>query len=282
MSQPTTRAPTKAGQKVPYPVIRGQSGETFQVLDLDLTFSPVLFVGGIQPDSDGEESQSDLDGEGAQSDPEDEGDTEAGPESHVVSSGAAEFAARVRFTGATKWKIGWLQTCEPAENWVLYEQGDRAARHCRTLEMRMKDGDSEGCWYGKEARRQARHRAAVSVQMSDDPNISFCWPVHPGGHGFEALEGLSPTECGGTKDFWAWLVAVRDDQPQEMVFLHYINWQAAYTCQLQDDHGEPKVTFGPGSGAVLLSEGTGPGGVTPVLTGPPPRPRHEISTVKPR
>jgi hypothetical protein len=271
---------TVTGSDTAYPRISGPSDEVFQVMSLKLVSESGLYVSGVQPDSD------------------DEGDTDAAPESHMVSSGEVKFTAEVEFTGGAGWKIGWVQTAESADFWVLYKDNERAARHRRKMRNRMKDGDSKRCWYGDEARGKAKPGAAVTVEMSDDPNISFCYPDHPGGPGLETLQGWTPAECGGQKEFWAWLVAVReddgqpaedsDDQPEgddyqpEMVFLHYIHWHAVYECQIHDDAGKPALNFGPGSGSFILGHGTGQGGVAPILNGPPPRPRDEDSKVVPQ
>jgi hypothetical protein len=258
--------PTKAGSTEPYPEIVGPSGQKFQVQSLTLEFNPGLYVSEDQPDSD------------------DEGDTAAGPATHQVSCGEVSFGATVRFGGDAGWKIGWVQTAEAADFWALYQQDERAARHRRTLEKRMKDGDSKGCWYGDESRQKANPGAAVTVTMNDDPNISFCYPHHPGGASLEALKGWAPAECGGQKEFWTWLVAVREDakrKPAEMVYLHHIHWKAVFVCQVGSDAGQPTVTCPAGSGAILLDQDVGPGKAAPVLDGPAPRPSNEVNKVEP-
>ncbi len=277
-SQPPQRLLTKAGKNEPYPVVPGPSGQTFQVMSLALECNPGLHVGPAVLDED---------------------DPAPGPETHQINSGNVEFQATVQFTGGAGWKIGWVQTAESGDFWVLYKKDKRAARHRRILQRRMKDGDSKGCWYGDEARAKADPDAAVTVKMSDDPNFSFCFPRHPGGPGLDDLKGFTPTEFGGTKEFWAWLVAVRedddqpaedsddqpaengDDQPPEMVFLHYIHWHVVYDCQLLRGIGL-RLKVPATSGAFLLGEGAGQGSATPVLTGPPPTSRHEDNKVEPQ
>lgn len=269
-----------------FPEVSGPSGEVFQVMSLGLASRSGLYVGGIQPDSD------------------DEGDTDAAPESHMISTGEVEFTADVAFTGNAGWKIGWVQTAEPSDFWVLYKGSKGAARNRRTMRNRMKDGDSRRCWYGDEARDKASPGAAVTVTMNDDPNISFCYPAHPGGPDLEALLGWTPAACGGRKEFRAWLVAVRedDDQPAEnsdsepegdnepggddyrpeMVFLHHIHWHAVYECQIRGGADDPALAYGATAGSFILGHGPGQGEAAPVLTGPPPRPHHEDSEVVPQ
>ncbi len=169
-SQPPQR--TKAGKNEPYPVVPGPSGQEFQVMSLALKCEPGLRVGPAVPDDD---------------------DPASGPETHQINSGNVEFEATVQFTGGAGWKIGWVQTAESGDFWVLYKKDKRAARHRRTLRERMKDGDSKGCWYGDEARADANPGAPVTVTMSDDPNFSFCFPIHPGGLGLEDLKGSGTT-----------------------------------------------------------------------------------------
>ena len=262
----------KAGKNEPYPLVPGPSGQTFQVMSLSLECQPGLHVGEAASDDD---------------------DPDPGPETHQVNSGDVEFQATVLFTGDAGWKIGWVQTAESGDFWALYKKGTRAARHRRTLQRRMKDGDSEGCWYGDEARVKADPAAPVTVKMNDDPNFTFCFPIHPGGPGLEDLKGSTPTEFGGTKEFWTWLVAVREreeqddrpaegDQPPETVFLHYIHWHVRYDCQLLRGIGKLRLKVPPTSGAFLLQQGTGQGPVTPVLTGPPPISRYENNKVEPQ
>lgn len=261
-SQPPQRLLTKAGRNEPYPVVPGPSGQTFQVMSLALECSPGLYVGLVVVDED---------------------DPAAGPQTHQINSGNVEFQATVQFAGGAGWKIGWVQTAEPGDFWVLYKKDKRATRHHRTLQGRMKDGDSKGCWYGDEARANADPAAAVTVKMSDDPNFTFCFPRHPGGPGLDDLNGFTPTGFGGTKEFWAWLVAVReDDQPPEMVFLHHIHWHVVYDCQLLRGPGPLELKVPATSGAFLLGEGTGQGSATPVLTGPPPTSPHEDNKVEPQ
>lgn len=265
-SQPPRSVRMEAGSAKPYPVVAGPSGQEFQVLSLTPGFDSGLDVAEDQPDSD------------------DEGDTAAAP-SHMVSCGGVNFKATVRFAGKGAWKIGWVQTAESADFWVLYRNGARAARHYRTLQRRMKDGDSEGCWYGDESCEEANPDAPVTVSMSDDPNISFCYPDHPGGPGLADLAGWAPAGCGGQKEFWTWLVAVRegaDYQPVEMVYLHHIHWQAVFECVIHGGADKPTVTFPAGSGAFLLDKGVGQGRATPVLDGPPPRPHNEVNKVEPQ
>jgi hypothetical protein len=45
-----------------------------------------------------------------------------------INSGAVEFQATVQFTGGAGWKIGWVQTAESGDFWVLYKKDKRTAR----------------------------------------------------------------------------------------------------------------------------------------------------------
>lgn len=265
-SQPPRRIIREAGQNGPYPAIASPSGQQFQVMSLTLRCEPGLHVSGASPDSD------------------DEGGSTARQETDKLSSGDVKFKATVQFIGDTGWKIGWVQTAEPSGSWVVYRQPPNSFRHQRTLQGRMKDGDSEGCWYGDEARKEADPATAVTVSMGDDPNISFCFPRHPGGPGLEDLKGKLPIQCGGKKEFWTWLVAVREDgaqQPTEVVFLHHVHWNVVYDCELPRGIGRPKPEAPDTSGAYIIEQGAGQGGATPVLAGPPPRPPNEDSKVEP-
>jgi hypothetical protein len=201
-----------------------------------------------------------------------------------IGCGGVDFAATVRFEGKGTWKIGWVQTAEPANFWVLYKKRsvDRGQLHRGRTPKRMKDGDSEDFWYGDESYQVAGPaEGTVTVTMMDDPVISFCYPKHPGGSGLEALRDKQPFGCGGQKEFWTWLVAVREDEPAEMVYLHHIHWVTVFNCTIEFGGGRPKVTSA-GAGARPLSQGAGQGGATPVLDGPPPRSSEQYAVEQPQ
>ncbi|MFI0451181.1 hypothetical protein [Actinomadura sp. 6N118] len=79
------------------------------------------------------------------------------------------------------------------------------------------------------------------------------------------------------------LVAVQendDHQPVDVVYLHHIHWKVVFACEIGGDAKEPTVNVPVGSGVVLLGEGVGQVGATPVLDGPGVRPRDEVSKVE--
>ncbi|MBB5967177.1 hypothetical protein [Planomonospora venezuelensis] len=242
------------------------------MLNLALGFESGLVVQANQPDSDASGSSE-------------SGEEAAELPSHAIGSFGVDFSATVRFAGAEVWRIGWVQTVESADLWVLYRNGARSARHRTMLPQRMRDSDtSKGCWYGNESRRKADPAAPVTVGLMDDPALPFHHPHHPGGgSGLAALAGWAPAGCGGTKEFWTWLVAVREDadhQPVEVVYLHHVHWKVVFDCVIHGDADEPTATVPATSGVVLLGEGVGQGGATPVLGGRGVLPRDEVNRVE--
>ncbi|MFG2004896.1 hypothetical protein ACGFNU_37700 [Spirillospora sp. NPDC048911] len=140
----------EAGSKEPSPEIVGPRGERFRVLSVPLGFDSRLIVQKNQPDSESSES----------------GDEAAEPPSHAMGSFGVEFTATVQFTGKEAWKIGWVQTVESANFWVLYRDGTRAARHRTTLPHRMRDSDTlKGCWFGDESRKKADSTTPVTDML---------------------------------------------------------------------------------------------------------------------
>ncbi|MFI0451810.1 hypothetical protein [Actinomadura sp. 6N118] len=259
--QPPQNVRTEEDSAVQYLKVVGPRGQGFQVLSLDPGHDePGLVVHPNQPDSDEEEDVAEL-------------------PSHAIGSNGVEFKATVEFTGNEAWKIGWVQTVEPSDYWVLYRNGVHAAKYHRTLPQRMRDSDApKGCWYGTEAREKADSAKPVTVELSDSPAAPFYF----GGPGQTDLVGWVPTECGGEKEYWTWLVAVKDDDHRlvDVVYLHHIHWKVVFACEIGGDAQKPTVNVPVGSGVVLLDEGDGQGGATPVLDGPGVRPRDEVSKVE--
>ncbi|MBG0824946.1 hypothetical protein HS048_30060 [Planomonospora sp. ID91781] len=266
--QPPQSVRTEKGSAVAYPEVAGPRGQRFQVLSLELGFASGLAAQANQPDSDDEGV----------------GDEAAEQPSHAIGSFGVDFKACVKFAGNEQWKIGWVQTAESADFWVRYRNGARAARQRTTLPRRMRDSDTaKGCWYGDESRSKADPDDPVTVDLMDDPVITFHYPRHTGGPGLEELEGWTPTGCGGEKEFWTWLVAVReghDHRPMDVVYLHHIHWKVVFDCVIGGGDGEPAVTVPATSGVVLIGEGVGKGGATPVLDGPGVLPRFEVNRVE--
>jgi hypothetical protein len=259
--QPPQSGRTEVVSTKPYPEIVGPSGQVFQVMSLDLTFTSGLGVYGDQPDTD------------------------SAPEmSCMVSSFGVDLHATVRFAGSGAWKIGWVQTIESTDCWILYRDGGRAARYRTRLPGRMRDGDaSKGCWYGDESRQKAKPGILVSLDLMDDPNLSFHYPRHPGGPGLEALAGLAPAGCGGHKEFWTWVVAIREDaayQPLDVVYLHHMHWKVVFDGVINVGPDKPTITYPAGGGVVLLGEGVGQGGATPVFAGREVLPQDEEHPVE--
>ncbi|MFD0660661.1 hypothetical protein [Thermocatellispora tengchongensis] len=148
----------------------------------------------------------------------------------------------------------------------------------------MRDSDTlKGCWYGDESREKADPNNPVNIRLMDDPVVPFHHPSHTGGPGLEALVGWAPAGCGGEKEFWTWLVAVREGanhQPVDVVYLHHIHWKVVFDCVIHGDAGTPTATVPAASGVVLLGEGVGQGGATPVLGGSGVLPRDEVNQVE--
>jgi hypothetical protein len=247
--QPPPSVRTERGSATPYPEIASSSGDVFQVMSLDLTFTSGLGVFADQPDTDRPSEMS-----------------------CMVSCFGVNFIATVRFAGTGAWKIGWVQTVESTDCWILYRGGGRAARYRTRLPGRMRDGDaSKGCWYGDESREKAKPGTLAHLDLMDDPNLPFHYPRHPGGPGLEALADLAPAGCGGHKEFWTWLVAIRDNaayQPPNVVYLHHMHWKVVFDGVIHGGPDKPTITFPDGGGVILLSEGVRQGGATPVFAGP--------------
>jgi hypothetical protein len=264
-SQSPPVAHTVPGSGKPYPVIPGPTGEVFQVMSLQLKFKPGLEVAVDYPDSSDEE-----------------GDQTSESPSHKVRCEPVILEATVHFTGNAGWKIGWVQTVEPADFWVDYRDGGRTARHRTTMNQRLRDGDTKrGYWYHEEeeSRTEAKPGADVTVQLYDDPNV----PIYASGPSHEGLAGWKPAGCGGQKEFWAWLAAVREEaryKPADVVYLHHVHWKVDFACEIHEADGQPTVPFSATSGAVLLAHGAGPGGPAAVLDGPVAGPKFEASEVK--
>ncbi|AWS44605.1 hypothetical protein [Streptosporangium sp. 'caverna'] len=269
--QPPQSVRTEAGSTVPYPEVVGPRGQRFQVRSLALAFESGLVVQANQPDSDDSESSE-------------SGDEAAELPSHAISSFGVDFNATVGFVGNEAWKIGWVQTVESADFWVLYRNGARSARQRTTLPQRMRDGDTrKGCWYGDESREKADPATPVTISLMDDPVVPFHYPRHTGGPGLAALDDWTPAGCGGEKEFWTWLVAVREDadhQPVDVVYLHHTHWKVVFDCVIRGDADTPTVNVPATSGVVLLGEGVGQGGATPVLDGRGVLPRDEVNQVE--
>jgi hypothetical protein len=248
-----------------YPEISGPGGEVFQVTSLKLGFEP-----GLAAENDRAEPTK---GTGI-------------PPTHMISCSEAKFEATVHFTGKSRWKIGWVQTVEPSIFWVRYQDTKRAARHWTELKTRLRDGDNdEGYWYDDGT--EAVDGTGIGVEMSDGPNLSFYYikypadasPKDPDGASLQSLEGLIPRACGGQKEFWAFLLAVREDapgQPTEKIYLHHVHWRAVFDGQINISPGGPKVVPGRASGSQLIAEGVGQGGATPVLDGHEAGPDDEV------
>jgi hypothetical protein len=262
-SQPAQGAFTVASSDRPAPKISVPSDsvpsdEVFQVTSLKLRFESGLSVEPHQPDSTNPGKLGVL-------------------PTHMISS-EAKFAATVRFTGQLEWKLGWVQTVEPHSRWVRYRGGGRTGLHRTTIKARMRDGDDdEGYWY--EGGRDADTDDNVSAPFYDAPNIAFYYPTYPSEASLPDLAGLAPTDCGGQMEFWAWLLAVRENdqgQPVEQVYLHHVHWKVVFDGQISGDGDEaPTVIPGSMSGVQLICQGVGQGGATPILGGPAIGPEHE-------
>jgi hypothetical protein len=261
--QPPKSVLTQKGSTEPYPEVTGPSGQVFQVMSLNLEFDSGIGVYKNQADPQ----------VGA-----------APPPSHMVSCFGVKFEATVRFAGDGAWKIGWVQTVESSDFWVLYRGGGRAARYRTKLPGRQRDSDTrKGCWFGDESRKKASSAKPVPLDMMDDPNIPFHYPHHPGGTGLADLAGLAPAQCGGQMEFWTWLAAVREGpgyQPLDVVYLHHMHWKVVFDGVIHGGTDQPTATFPAGSGVVLLGEGTGQGAATPVLDGPGDVEQFEIHEVE--
>jgi hypothetical protein len=259
--QPPQSVHTERGSTTPYPEIAGPSGQVFQVMHLDLTFTSGLGIYEDQPDSDGPSATS-----------------------KMVACNGVRFIATVRFAGNGAWKIGLVQTVESTDCWILYRGGGRAARYRTRLPGRMRDGDAtKGCWYGDESREKAKPGALVNLDLMDDPNLSFHYPLHPGGPGLASLAGLAPAGCGGHKEFWTWVVAIREDaayQPLDVVYLHHMHWKVVFDGVIHGGTDQPTITFPAGGGVVFLGEGVGQGGATPVFAGREILPQDEEHSVE--
>jgi hypothetical protein len=243
---------TEKGSTKPYAEIAGPPGQVFQVMSLSLEFDSGIGVYKKQSRPSGGAAQ---------------------PPSQMVSCFGVEFHATVRFAGDAGWKIGWVQTVESSDFWVLYRGGGRAARFRTKLPGRQRDSDTrKGCWFGDESREKASSAEPVTLDLMDDPNIPFHYPQHPGGTGLAAdLAGLAPAQCGGQMEFWTWLAAVREGpgyQPLDVVYLHHMHWKVVFDGTIHGGGADPGATFPDGSGVVLLGEGTGQGTATPVFDGP--------------
>lgn len=94
---------------------------------------------------------------------------------------------------------------------------------------------------------------------------------------------MAPASCGGQKEFWTWLVAIRegaDYQRLNMVYLHHIHWKIVFDCVVHGGTSQPTGTFPATSGAILIGEGVGQGGATPVFTGRGVLPQDEVTQVE--
>jgi hypothetical protein len=266
-SQPVQGTAAVSNSDKPYPEISGPGSEVFQVTSLKLGFEP-----GLSAWPDRAEPTS---GTGV-------------PPTHMISCAEVKFEATVHFTGESGWKIGWVQTVEPSIFWVHYRGKGRAGRHRMELEARLRDGDNdEGYWY--DDGEEAVDGTDITVEMSDEPNLAFYFPTYPAGasprfpdgSSLQGLEGLVPKACGGQKEFWALLLAVREDaqgQPAEKIYLHHVHWRAVFDGQINMTPGKgPTVVPGHASGSQLIAEGVGQGGATLVLDGPEVGPDDEVN-----
>src|SRR5690348_9438530 len=104
--QPPPSVRTERGSATPYPEITSSSGDVFQVMSLSLEFASGLGVYGDQPDTD-----------------------RASEMSCMVSCNGVNFVATVRFAGTGAWKVGWVQTVESTDCWILYQGDGRAVRY---------------------------------------------------------------------------------------------------------------------------------------------------------
>jgi len=151
---------------VPYSEVKGPSGQVFQVMSLELDSKPGLAVSKFKPDDYSLEKEHLY-------------------PSHQVNIHEIKFEAIVRSAGTEEWKIGWLQTVESSETWVLYTKDGNSAKHHARLKNRMRDGDDdEGCWYGDP--NDADSHGNVTAVLEDGPNLPF-HIKHP------VISGMEPT-----------------------------------------------------------------------------------------
>lgn len=176
-----------------------------------------------------------------------------------VACHEVEFSATARTALDEGWELGWIQTVRPCRFWVVYRspQGeDASVKLITSVEEAKRDGDYGEIWY--ESPCSLTPGEWAETEMGDDPNIGFWHPDYQGEE-HPRLRGWIPRTCGGTKEFWTWLVAYKADG-NELVFLHHIHWEVRFGGRLTSAPGiEPEE----GTGAFLIEEGPGKGGQTP-------------------
>jgi hypothetical protein len=247
----------------PYSEVKGPSGQVFQVMSLELDSKPGLAVSKYKPDDYFPEKEHLY-------------------PSHQVDSHEIKFEAIVRSAGAEGWKIGWLQTVESSEAWVLYTKDGNSAKHHTKLKNRMRDGDDdEGCWYGDPD--DADSHSNVTAVLQDGPNLPF-HIKHPVISGMEGLADMVPAGAGGCRKFWSWLVALREENDgtplEPVVYLYHVNWKVEFACDILGAGKKPTLNVPGESGASLIAYGTGQGPVTAVLRGAEAGQEHEENWVE--
>lgn len=157
------------------------------------------------------------------------------------------------------WALGWIQTVLPSSSWVVYrppqDDGTRT-KLVTTLATAKRDGLKKTIWYDDPTALTRNEWADAA--MDDDPNIGVWHPNDPNELHPE-LPNWIPLTCGGTKEFWSWLVAHKKTT-NELVFLHHVHWAIRYDGRFTPDFG---IEAAEGTGARILAQGPGRGTQTP-------------------